>query len=153
MPITLYPSIQTASVSISNLPTSGSGNLLADVTLAGVDIGPGSMETSLPVTLALDQDVPLRPSGPQQMAQSVAVTLAMDQPALPIAFPATALAPNAALEAGGNLAASAASLAYLAQIADTMRLLLYELRAHSLQLSVLTGTTVDPIADEQATFN
>jgi hypothetical protein len=157
MPITIYPPITqtiTGSVSVTNLPLSGSGDLLADVSIAGVDIGPAPMETSLPVTLALDQEVPIRATGPQPMAQSVAVTLASDQLALPIAFPATALAPNAAKEAGGNLDAHTASLAYLAQIADMMRLMLAELRAHNLQLASLTGINVDPaIGDEQATFN
>jgi len=136
--------------SISNFPVSGSGNLLADISIAGVDLGPALMETALPITLALDQDIPLRPTGSQPMAQSLAVTLSSDQPVLPIAFPAISLAPNAAQEAGGNLALLTVFNNYMTTLVELMRLLLMEQRAMNIQLASLTGATVSyPLDDSE----
>ena len=145
----------TGAVTVSNLPLSGSGNLLVDATLAGVDVGPALMESALPVTLAVDQQVPIQPTGQTPSANALSVVLASDQVAIPVnatVVSATQLPPGAALEAG-NLASISASDAYTTQTADILRLVLAELRTMNMQLAVMTGINIDPnIGDEQAIY-
>lgn len=131
---------------------SGDGNLLADVNIVGVSLGPQLSEVSVPVTLALDQDFPIRATGQQPLAQSLAVSLASDHAALPVigtvSVASSPLPPNAAQEAGGNLAAAAVFASRSDQLVDMTRLVLAELRAIHLQLASMTGVIFSASPDD-----
>ena len=123
----------------------------------------GQQPMLLSLSVALASDQPLIPVianqgvSPYLVAGTVSVTnLPATQPVSGSVsvgnFPATQavsvtsvpLAPNAALETGGNLASIAALAAQLQQLIELSKMILATLKADNILLANLTGTSVNP---------